>query len=86
MEGLLRKENDAKKAAFDDTTVAPKSKKQPIKKRKIKELFKQRVCCRRCGYMLGHIEIINNKWDEWIRAMSKKFGTTWPICKNCRSK
>jgi len=86
MDGLLKKEDDAKKAGFDDATAAPKRHSKPIKQLKIKGPLKKKISCRRCGYMMGLIEVVDNKWSTWTQAISKKFGTRWPICQNCRNK
>jgi len=45
-----------------------------------------RIQCRRCGYLMGTI-VVTERWSrEYIIALSKKFGTKWPICKGCKEK
>ena len=59
------------------------SKRKPKKK----VLRKHRVACHGCGFSLGHVETVEGPWSkEWKIAISAKFGTTWPYCKNCKAK
>ena len=54
-------------------------------RREIKNIIKK-VCCRLCGFMMGKVELEDNSWRTWRVAMSNKFGTCWPYCKNCKVK
>lgn len=57
------------------------------RKKKEPKLTKHRIQCWGCGFMLGYVETIGGKWStEWIEAVSKKFGSKTPFCKDCLGK
>ncbi len=55
-----------------------KKRKAPIQPRQ------HRIACRDCGITMGHVETIGGPWSqEWVEAVSQKFGMKWPLCKPC---
>lgn len=86
IDGLLRKEEADKLAAFDDKPCTPKPKKNYKKIKGIKHPIKKKATCRRCGFVMGSVEVEDNRWYSFIRALTKKYGDWYLICKSCKRK
>lgn len=86
MDGLLKKEEADKVAAFTDKPCQPKPKKNYKKIKGIKNPIKKKVQCRQCGFYIGFVEVEDNSWRTWLKALTKKFGDWWTLCDSCKRK